>query len=73
MTTTIDDTADQLLNLSHRIERLESGMAYSAGLIASMAADGETTTPVFESTVSYYRQLRTEHAEAKAAHAALLG
>ena len=67
MTTTLESQADQLLMYSREVERLESQLTYLAGAIAS-AADGDTTSSVFESLVNMYKTTRDQHATAKQAY-----
>jgi hypothetical protein len=58
MRTTLEDQADTIVMLSKEIETAETELQYCAGLIAGMAADDETDTPVFRSQVLRYRELR---------------
>ena len=58
MTTTLEDQADTIVMLSKEIETTETELQYCAGLIAGMAADGETDSPIFNSQVLRYRKLR---------------
>ena len=58
MTTALESQADQIVTLSKEIDRTETELQYCAGIIASMAADGETDSPIFKSQVLRYRQLR---------------
>ena len=68
MTATLENTADQLLMYSREVERLESQLTYLSGAIASAAADGDTTSSVFESLVAMYKTTRDQHATAKQAY-----
>lgn len=68
MTTTLENTADQLLMYSREVERLELQLNYLAGAIASAAADGDTASSVFESLVAMYKTTRDQHATAKTAY-----
>ena len=68
MTATLENTADQLLMYSREVERLESQLTYLSGAIASAAADGDTTSSVFESLVAMYKTTRDQHATAKTAY-----
>ena len=68
MTTTLETQADQLLMYSREVERLESQLTYLSGAIASAAADGDTTSSVFESLVNTYKTTRDQHATAKEAY-----
>lgn len=61
MTSTLEHQADQITRLSRRIEQLESSLKYTSGVIASMAADGDTTSTVFTVSVGNYKALREEH------------
>lgn len=72
MTTVLENQADQITAHSRRIEHLESRLTYTAGVIASMAADNDTGSTVFAPVVTQYRQLRELHAEAKAQYNAAL-
>ena len=58
MTTNLESQADQIVTLSKEIDRTETELQYCAGIIASMASDGETDSPIFKSQVLRYRQLR---------------
>ena len=58
MTTALESQADQIVTLSKEIDRTETELQYCAGIIAGMAADGETDTPIFKSQVLRYRKLR---------------
>ena len=73
MTATLENTADQLLMYSREVERLESQLTYLSGAIASAAADGDTTSSVFESLVNMYKTTRDQHATAKEAYDRALG
>ena len=68
MTTTLESQADELLMYSREVERLESQLTYLSGAIASAAADGDTTSSVFESLVNMYKTTRDQHATAKEAY-----
>ena len=68
MTTTLESQADELLMYSREVERLESQLTYLSGAIASAAADGDTTSSVFESLVNMYQTARDQHATAKTAY-----
>lgn len=68
MTTTLESQADTIVMLSKEIETAETELQYCAGLIAGMAADGETDTPVFRSQVLRYRELRESLKSVKAAY-----
>ena len=58
MTSTLETQADQIVTLSKEIDRTETELQYAAGIIAGMAADGETDSPIFKSQVLRYKQLR---------------
>ena len=73
MTTTLESQADELLMYSREVERLSSQLTYLAGGIASAAADGDTTSSVFESLVNMYKTTRDQHATAKTAYNNTLG
>ena len=45
MTTALESQADQIVTLSKEIDRAETELQYCAGIIAGMAADGETDSP----------------------------
>ena len=68
MTSTLESQADELLMYSREVERLESQLTYLSGAIASAAADGDTTSSVFESLVNMYKTTRGQHATAKEAY-----
>jgi hypothetical protein len=68
MRTTLEDQADTIVMLSKEIETAETELQYCAGLIAGMAADDETDTPVFRSQVLRYRELRESLKSVKAAY-----
>ena len=73
MTTNLESQADELLMYSREVERLESQLTYLSGAIASAAADGDTTSSVFESLVNMYKTTRDQHATAKEAYDRALG
>ena len=58
MTTTLETQADTIIMLSKEIETTETELEYCAGIIAGLAADDETDTPIFRSQVLRYRKLR---------------
>ena len=58
MTTNLESQADTIVTLSKEIDRTETELQYAAGIIAGMAADGETDSPIFKSQVLRYKQLR---------------
>lgn len=58
MTSTLETQADTIIMLSKEIESTETELEYTAGIIASMAADDETDSPIFKSQVLRYKQLR---------------
>ena len=68
MTTTLEDQADTIVMLSKEIDHTGTELQYCAGMIAGMAADGETDTPVFRSQVLRYRELRESLKSVKAAY-----
>ena len=68
MTMTLGSQADQIVTLSKEIDRTETELQYCAGIIAGMAADGETDTPIFKSQVLRYRKLRESLKSVKAAY-----
>lgn len=68
MTTTLETQADTIVMLSKEIETTETELQYCAGLIAGMAADGETDSPIFNSQVLRYRKLRESLRSVKAAY-----
>ena len=72
MTTNLESQADQIVTLSKEIDRTETELQYCAGIIASLAADGETDTPVFRSQVIRYRKLRESLKSVKAAYQEVL-
>ena len=72
MTTNLESQADQIVTLSKEIDRTETELQYCAGIIASLAADGETDTPVFRSQVLRYRKLRESLKSVKAAYQEVL-
>lgn len=72
MSTTLEDQADTIVMLSKEIDRTEIELKYCAGMIAGLAADDETDTPVFRSQVLRYRELRESLRSVKAAYQAVL-
>ena len=58
MTTTLENTAETIIMLSKEIDHTGTELQYCAGMIAGMAADGETDSPIFKSQVLRYRKLR---------------
>ena len=72
MTTNLESQADQIVTLSNEIDRTETELQYCAGIIASMAADDETDTPIFKSQVLRYKQLRDSLKAAGKAYQAVL-
>ena len=68
MTTTLETQADTIIMLSKEIETTETELQYCAGMIAGLAADGETDTPIFKSQVLRYRKLRESLKSVKAAY-----
>ena len=72
MTSTLESQADQIVMLSNEIDRTETELQYCAGIIAGMAADGETDTPIFKSQVLRYRKLRDNLKALKAAYQEVL-
>ena len=68
MTSTLESQADQIVMLSNEIDRTETELQYCAGIIAGMAADDETDTPIFKSQVLRYRKLRESLKSVKAAY-----
>ena len=68
MTTTLETQADTIVMLSKEIETTETELEYCAGMIAGLAADGETDTPIFRSQVLRYRKLRESLKSVKAAY-----
>ena len=72
MSTTLETQADTIVMLSKEIETTETELEYCAGMIAGLAADGETDTPVFRSQVLRYRKLRESLKSVKAAYQEVL-
>ena len=72
MTTTLETQADTIVMLSKEIETTETELQYCAGIIAGLAADGETDTPIFRSQVLRYRKLRESLKSVKAAYQEVL-
>ena len=72
MTTTLETQADTIVMLSKEIETTETELEYCAGMIAGMAADGETDSPIFKSQVLRYKQLRDSLKAAGKAYQAVL-
>ena len=72
MTSTLESQADQIVTLSKEIDHTGTELQYCAGMIAGMAADGETDTPVFKSQVLRYRELRESLRSVKAAYQEVL-
>lgn len=72
MTTTLESQADTIVMLSKEIETTEAELHYAAGMIASLAADDETDTPIFKSQVLRYRKLRDNLKALKAAYQEVL-
>ena len=72
MTTTLESQADTIVMLSKEIETTETELEYCAGMIAGLAADGETDSPVFRSQVLRYRELRESLKSVKAAYREVL-
>ena len=68
MTTQLESQADQIVTLSSEIDRTETELQYCAGIIAGLAADDETDTPIFKSQVLRYRKLRESLRSVKAAY-----
>ena len=68
MTTTLETQADQIVTLGKEIETTETELEYCAGMIAGLAADGETDSPIFRSQVLRYRKLRESLKSVKAAY-----
>ena len=68
MSTTLETQADTIVMLSKEIETTETELEYCAGMIAGMAADGETDSPIFKSQVLRYRKLRESLKSVKAAY-----
>ena len=68
MTTTLESQADQIVTLGKEIETTETELEYCAGMIAGLAADDETDTPIFRSQVLRYRKLRESLKSVKAAY-----
>ena len=68
MTTQLESQADQIVTLSKEIDRTETELQYCAGIIAGLAADGETDSPIFRSQVLRYRKLRESLKSVKAAY-----
>ena len=68
MTTNLESQADQIVTLSKEIDRTETELQYCAGIIAGLAADDETDTPIFKSQVLRYRELRESLRSVKAAY-----
>ena len=72
MTTNLESQADQIVTLSKEVDRAETELQYCAGIIAGLAADDETDTPIFKSHVLLYRQLRDSLKAAGEAYQAVL-
>ena len=72
MSTTLETQADTIVMLSKEIETTETELEYCAGMIAGMAADGETDSPIFKSQVLRYKQLRDSLKTAGEAYQAVL-
>ena len=72
MTTTLESQADTIVMLSKEIETTETELEYCAGMIAGLAADGETDSPIFKSQVLRYRELRESLRSVKAAYQEVL-
>ena len=68
MSTTLETQADTIVMLSKEIETTETELEYCAGMIAGIAADGETDSPIFKSQVLRYRKLRESLKSVKAAY-----
>ena len=68
MSKTLESQADTIVMLSKEIETTEAELHYAAGMIAGLAADDETDTPVFRSQVLRYRELRESLKSVKAAY-----
>ena len=72
MSTTLETQADTIVMLSKEIETTETELEYCAGMIAGIAADGETDSPIFKSQVLRYKQLRDSLKAAGEAYQAVL-
>ena len=72
MTTTLETQADQICMYALEIQRTETELKYCAGMIAGLAADDETDTPIFKSQVLRYKKLRESLRSVKAAYQAAL-
>lgn len=60
--------ADMIVNISRRIQTLESQMAYTATTIATLAAGDEMDSGFFTSSVATYKTLVNELATEKQAY-----
>lgn len=60
-----EDIADRLVDLGKKIDLLEHRLQYSAGVIASIAADGHTDGDVFTGAVEHYRHTRDAYTQAR--------
>lgn len=72
MNITLEQQAEQISVYALEVERLESFLTYTATMIAGMAADGQTGSTAFDSTVLTYKNHRAQLAAAKQAYAEAL-
>lgn len=72
MNSTLAAQADMIVNISRRIQTLESQMAYTATTIATLAAGDEMDSGFFTSSVATYKALSVELDTEKQAYANIL-
>lgn len=72
MSTTLETQADMIVNISRRIQTLESQLAYTATTIATLAAGDEMDSEFFTGAVASYKAMSNELATEKHAYAEVL-
>lgn len=72
MNSTLEDQADMIVNISRRMQTLESQLAYTATTIATLAAGDEMGNSFFTDTVASYKAMSNELDVEKRAYAEVL-
>lgn len=72
MNSTLAAQADMIVNISRRIQTLESQMAYTATTIATLAAGDEMDNSFFTTACDNYKTLVNELATEKQAYTEVL-
>ena len=72
MTTTLETTADTIIQYGNTLRWIDGAIEFAAATIANLAAEGDTDSHVFTGAVENYRQLKAKRETTQAAYDAAL-